>query len=237
MYKKKLKINKTAKPPEIITAKLLGDCFFKDKALIVGDDFNLKTPDIFTEDLSVGIEVVQLDRGADLDTKYIWEEMKKKIEDYNDIKKFCDDKHSGKYNLVEKEGKIFGFYSNKLTHSKTWMKDSYSGNIKKKLKKLNNGNYSGIEKEINLCIIIVYKIIRKFDAELIAYCYKQIEESHEKSFNKIYIIESNKTFVIYPSRIKEIEPVYDDRSIIGFNVIGENYIEEMNVRYSAYFDN
>lgn len=55
MYKKELKINKTAKPPEIITAKLLGDCFFKDKTLIVGDDFNLKTPDIFTEDLSVGI--------------------------------------------------------------------------------------------------------------------------------------------------------------------------------------
>lgn len=233
----KLKINKTAKPPEIIAAKLLGDRFFNDKNLIVGDDSNLKIPDIYTEDLSIGIEVVQLDRGADLDTKYIWEEIKKQGEGYNEIKKFCDDEYPCMYKLIEKEGKVFGFYSNKLTHSKTWMKESYSCNIKKKLDKLNNGNYSGIKTEIDLCIIIIYKIIRKFDIELIAYCYKQIEESYEKSYNKIYILESNKTFVIYPNRIKKIEPAYDDSSIIGFNVIGENYIEEMNVRYSTYIDN
>lgn len=237
MCKKKLKINKTAKPPEIIAAKLLGDWFFKDKNLIVGDASTLNLPDIYTEDFSVGIEVVQLDRGADLDTKYIWQKMKETLEDYNEIKKFCDDKHSGKYNLVEKEGKVCYFYSSEVNHSKTWMKESYSVNIRKKLGKLNNGNYSGIKTEIDLCIIIVYKIIRKFDVELIAYFYKQIEESYEKSYDKIYIIESNKTFVIYQNRIKKIEPAYDDRSIIGFNVIGENYIEEMNVRCSTYFDN
>lgn len=241
MCKKKLKINKTAKSPEIIVAKLLGDCFFNDKTLMVGDDYNLKVPDIYTEDLSIGIEVVQIDTDADLDSKYIWKEMEKNGEDYNATKKFCYDnyheKYPGKYNLTEKEGKVFCNYAGKFVHNKTRMQDLYCKNIKNKLEKLNKGHYSAIEKETDLCILIIYKTIRKFNADFIAYCYKHMEKKYKKSYNKIYIIESNKTYVIYPSRIKKIEPIFGDKCIIGFNVKGENYIEEMNVCCSNYFEN
>ena len=67
--------NQTAKQPEINAAKVLKFCVFKDTELVVGDQAQLKLPDIYSKELSIGIEVVQMERAEDLDTKYIWNEM------------------------------------------------------------------------------------------------------------------------------------------------------------------
>ncbi len=44
------------------------------------------------------------------------------------------------------------------------MKPIYEREINKKLVKLNNGNYSGITNEIDLCISIIYRAKKLYDA-------------------------------------------------------------------------
>lgn len=234
MCNTKLIINAEAKLPEINAAKLLKDCFFKKTTLIVGD--KTKLPDIYTEDLSVGIEVVQMDTKNDLTSKYLLVAIEKHDGNYNKIINGCKQNILNYYHLIKNDNMVVGFYGKRRPHSKVWMDETYCNNINNKLDKLNKGNYINIKKEIDLCILIVHRTKHKFDADLIAYHYNQIKKRYKKSYHKIYVIESEKTFIIYPSRIKTIEPDYRDGNIIGFNVIGDNYIEEMDIRYSNYID-
>jgi hypothetical protein len=67
---------------------------------------------------------------------------------------------------------------------------------------------------------------------LIAYCYRQIAAKFQKSFNKLYIIESNKLFIIYLDKIKDIKPKIRQNIICDFEITGEDYIEEFE--YGSY---
>lgn len=223
-----IKINSTAKQPEINAAQILEYCVFKDAALVVGDQSELKLPDIYTEDLLIGIEVVQMEKAEDLDTKYIWNEIKKNNGNFALTKKFCDENYPNKYHLEEYNGKVFCFMTKGGSHSIDWMKPIYDREINKKLKKLNNGNYSGIKREIDLCISIVYRAKRLYDAKLITYSYKQIAKNYKDSYDKLYIIESDKIFIVYPNRIQNINPIYYHNCICDFEIKGENFIEEIS---------
>ncbi len=224
--------NQTAKQPEINAAKVLKFCVFKDTELVVGDQAQLKLPDIYSKELSIGIEVVQMERAEDLDTKYIWNEMEKNNGDFDLTKKFCDENFPNKYHLEEHNGKVVCFIVNGKSHRIDWMKPIYEREINKKLVKLNNGNYSGITNEIDLCISIIYRAKKLYDAKLIAYCYRQIAAKFQKAFNKLYIIESNKLFIIYPDKIKDIKPKIRQNIICDFEITGEDYIEEFE--YGSY---
>lgn len=224
--------NQTAKQPEINAAKVLKFCVFKDTELVVGDQAQLKLPDIYSKELSIGIEVVQMERAEDLDTKYIWNEMEKNNGDFDLTKKFCDEKFPNKYHLEEYNGKVVCFIANGKPHRIDWMKPIYERETNKKLVKLNNGNYSGITNEIDLCISIIYRAKKLYDAKLIAYCYRQIAAKFQKAFNKLYIIESNKLFIIYLDKIKDIKPKIRQNIICDFEITGEDYIEEFE--YGSY---
>ncbi len=227
MIIRNLIINPTAKQPEIYAAKVLKYCIFSDTVLVVGDQTKLKLPDIYSEDLSIGFEVVQMEKDEDLDTKYIWEKIERNNGNFALTKKFCDEKFPDKYILGEHDGKVRYLRTNGKSHSIDWMKPIYDREINKKLIKLNNDNYSGITNEINLCISIVHRAKTLYDAELIAYSYKQAVKNYEKTFKKLYIIESDKIFIIHTDKIENIKPIIWQNCICDFEITGKDYIEEI----------
>lgn len=229
---KNLNIKQTAKPPEINAAKVLKHCILGETVLTVGDEAKLNLPDIYSEDLSIGFEVVQMERDEDLDTKYVWDEIAKNNYDFSITKIFCDEKYPNKYHLQEYNGKVFCFMTKGKSHRVDWMKPIYDKLINNKLEKLNNGNYSGITDKINLCISIVHRTKRLYDAELIIYSYTQLAKTFERKFKNLYIIESDKLFVVYPDNIEDIKPKIWQNCICDFEITGNNYIEE--IKYAGY---
>ena len=158
--------NKSDKWAEVFCAYAINNYLFKDKDFFVGDCSEKHFPDIYDSSLSLGIEVVQLEKNSDLDSKYVWRAYKDYGGDYNKIVRYCNDKFKDVYDLTNYNGKLGAFSTNDGPHNIDWMKDIYLKNIRNKLSKLNKGNYSGVQKKF-LCTSIIQRAKDIYDVNLI----------------------------------------------------------------------
>lgn len=214
---------------------------FKD--LIVGDDGNKCLPDIYNGPKTLGIEVVQLEKDCDLDMKYVWQSYNQNNGNYQKVKEFCDKEYPGVYEIVEHNGKVGCFYSSEEAHTVDWMKEIYSNNLRKKLEKLNNGNYSGINSEILLCVSIIQRNKGLYDIQLILYLYQILTKQFNNEFSKIVVITFEKLYLLEPKKVENITPITSNDIIYDFKIKGENYLsiieydfDEINTITRKYFD-
>ena len=143
-----MRILSSAKKPEIFCAYALTKYVFYSNDYVVGDMAKEKLPDIFSIDKKHCIEVVQAEKECDFKIDRVWKLYNKFNGDFIKIKKFCDTKYPNEYILLEFDGKVGSFSVNEMAHSKDWMKDIYKEEIRKKLKKLNEGHYAGDRKSV-----------------------------------------------------------------------------------------
>ena len=220
----------SAKRPEIICYFALNEYYFNDDTLVAGDESNkkLKLPDIYNTNYTYGIEVVQLEKDCDFKTNRLWKLYKKYNGDYDKIKRDCDSLYPNEYMLKEKNGLLGSFSTNSGAHSSDWMKDIYKEEIDKKLTKLNNGNYSSINGSISLCTSILQRSKELYDVNLILYQYFEVVKNHEKGFDKIFVLTSNKMYILKPENVKNIQPRFEKNCIFDFDIDGKEYIVELD---------
>ena len=121
------------------------------------------------------------------------------------------------------------------------MKDIYKEEIDKKLVKLNNGNYSSINGVISLCISILQRRKGLYDVNLILYQYWETVKNHKKGFNKIYVLTSDKIYILMPENVKtKIDELIDKMIDNNFDCkkCYNNYIDSWNKItefYNSYF--
>ncbi len=214
----------TNKNHEIIAAQILSDAIYPDKAFVVKDDGGKKLPDMYTEDLSLGIEIVQLERDIDLDMKYVH---KKWIEERGDHKKllnFCKKEYPGRYSLQEKDGVTVSIaLLEEDAHAVDCMFENYQRNIRKKLVNLEKGNYAGINGKMCLAVCVWQRLTSLYDAKLVLYVY--MKQNRAIDYEDVYVITSEKVFALYPKRVISIEPIISEGCIYDFKMQGENCIE------------
>ena len=226
-----LKILSSAKRPEIICALALSENIFSKNNFIVGDE-NEKLPDIYNIKKTHGIEVVQIERACDFKINRLWKLYEKYEGDYYKIKQECDSKYPNEYVLTEDNGKLVAFSTNEGAHRIDWMANTYYEEIYKKLTKLNNGNYSNISEKMDLCVSIIYRRKDVYDINLILYEYLKCLKNFTLGFDEIYIITSQKIFIIKPNQIHSITPIYWQNSIVDFEIRGNDYLHELEYNYN-----
>lgn len=224
----------SAKRPEIICYFALNEYYFNDDTLVVGDEANkkLKLPDIHNTNNTYGIEVVQLEKDCDFKINRVWKLYEKYNGDYDKIKSDCDLLYPNEYILTEYNGLLGSFYTNGGAHSIDWMKDVYKEEIDKKLVKLNNGNYSSINGNISLCISILQRRKRLYDVNLILYQYFEVVKNHKKGFDKIFVLTSDKMYILKPENVKNIQPKIWQNCIVDFDIEGNEYFVELDYDYN-----
>lgn len=224
----------SAKRPEIICYIAINEYYFNDDTLIVWDEANkkLKLPDIYNTNYTYGIEVVQLEKDRDFKTNRVWKLYEKYNGDYDKIKSDCDSLYPNEYMLKEDNGLLCAFSTNGGAHSIDWMKDIYKDEIDKKLTKLNNGNYSSINGSVSLCISILQRHKQLYDVNLILYQYFEVVKNHEKGFDKIFVLTSDKMYILKPENVKTIQPKFEQNCIFDFDIDGKEYIVELDYDYN-----
>ena len=95
-------------------------------------------------------------------------------------------------------------------YSKYFSKYIFEKAIAKKLEKLNDGNYSAIDGEINLAIISVYsekpdKVIKDIQEK-----YESIKDSYRLKFKKIFILFTDRIFEINGDKILRYDILDDE---------------------------
>ena len=182
MAEKKLIIEKSAKNTEIMLGYFLQKKVYPDKVLFVGDEKG-QFPDIRTEDLKLGIEVVQAEYAEDFASKIILKKYVKFGGNAKKIKNYIKTKMRAFETLLfVNRNKVEAWTIKLVGYSKYFSKYIFEKSIAKKLEKLNDGNYSAISGEINLAIISVYtekpdKIIKEIQEK-----YESIKSSYKKTF-------------------------------------------------------
>lgn len=209
MAELKLKIEPSAKNTEIMLGYFLQKKIYTDKSFIIGDE-NGKFPDIRTEDLSLGIEAVQAEYAEDFASKIILKKFVKFKGDAKKIKNYIRTKMRAFETLLFINRNKVEAWSIKLVgYSKYFSKYIFEKAIAKKLEKLNDGNYSAIDGEINLAIISVYsekpdKVIKDIQEK-----YESIKDSYRLKFKKIFILFTDRIFEIDGDKILRYD-IFDD---------------------------
>lgn len=225
--------NKTASWIEVFCAYSISNNIYPNEPLVVGDCSNEHLPDIYNIQKTLGIEIVQLEKDCDLDTKYVWNSYIEHDGNFEKIKEFCDSKYPNTYNLTEIDGKLGCFSTTEGAHSIDWMKEIYSKNLNNKLRKLNAGNYSGITKNIELCVSIIHRRKSLYDVLFILYLYLESAKQYENKFNKIIVITSTKLYVLEPHKVTNIHPIVYQGVICDFMVTGTDYLKTFDFDYNS----
>lgn len=210
-------IEKSAKNTEIMLGYFLRKKVYPDKTLLVGDEQG-KFPDIRTEDLSLGIEAVQAEYAEDFASKIILKKYLKFKGNAKKIKNYVKTKMRAFETLLfVNKNKVEAWSIKLVGYSKYFSKYIFEKAIAKKLEKLNDGNYASINGEINLGIISVYrekpdKIIKEIQDK-----YNLIKDSYRLTFNKIFVLFTDRIFEIdgdkitkYEISVNELESLEDD---------------------------
>lgn len=203
-------IDKSAKRTEVLMAYFLHKKYFLNQQLFVGDEGG-KFPDIRTKDNSLGIEVVQAEQSEDFAANLIWT----KFDEYNgDAEKLTHyiKKKLSQYEvkLFVNNGKVEAWTTNDLGHSAYYSKRLFFTIINKKLEKLNSGNYSKIDGEIDLAIISVFRTRSDKHAREIFHEYKKIKSYYKQSFNKIFVLFTDAFYVIEENKIEKVAITKDE---------------------------
>lgn len=202
-------IDKSAKNTEIMLGYFLHKKVYPEKDLYIGDGQG-KFPDIRTEDLSLGIEVVQAEYAEDFASKIILKKYVKFKGDAKKIKNFIKTKLRAFETLLFVNKNKVEAWTIKLTgYSKYFSKYIFEKATLKKLEKLNDGNYGAIKGEINLGIISVYqakpdKVIKEIQEK-----YEQVKDSYRLKFKKIFVLLTDRLFEIDGDKIKKYD-IFED---------------------------
>lgn len=193
--KGRLIIDKSAKNTEIMLGYFLHKKVYQGLVLHVGDEMG--RPDISTEDLSLGIEVVQAEYAEDFASKIILKKYVKFKGNAKKIKNYVKAKMRAFETLLfVNRNKVEAWTIKLVGYSKYFSKYIFEKAIAKKLEKLNDGNYSAIKGEINLGIISVYqakpdKVIKEIQEK-----YQSIKDSYVRTFKKIFVLFTDRLFEI-----------------------------------------
>lgn len=215
--------NKSNKWAEVFCAYAINNYIFKDKDFTVGDCTEKHLPDIYDNSLSLGVEVVQLEKASDLDLKYVWKAYNDYDGDYYKILNFCNKKYNGTYKLTNYNGKMGSIKTKNGAHDNDWMKDIYTRNINTKLSKLNKGNYSGV-KEKFLCASIIQRAKDLYDVNLILYIYLSYRKKFCDGYDGLIVVTSEKLYIINLKNIEDFPFCLSQNIISQININGENYL-------------
>ena len=108
---------------------------------------------------------------------------------------------------------------------------------------MNNGNYSGINSEILLCVSIIQRNKGLYDIQLILYLYQILTKQFNNEFSKIVVITFEKLYLLEPKKVENIAPITSNDIIYDFKIKGKNYLsiieydfDEINTITRKYFD-
>lgn len=198
-----------AKNTEIMLGYFLHKKVYQDKTLRIGDGAG-KYPDIRTDDLKLGIEVVQAEYAEDFASKIILKKFIKFKGNARKIKNYIRTKMGAFETLLfVNKNKVEAWTIKLVGYSKYFSKYIFEKAIAKKLEKLNDGNYDAINGEINLAIVSVYrtkpdKVIKDIQEK-----YESAKDSYRLHFKKIFILLPDKLFEIEGENIKKYD-IYED---------------------------
>ena len=198
-------IEKSAKNTEIMMGYFLHRKVYQNKQLRVGDGQG-KYPDIRTDDLGLGIEVVQAEYAEDFASKII---LKKHIAfkgNARKLKQYIKTKMRAFETLLfVNKNKVEAWSIKLVGYSKYFSKYIFEKAIAKKLEKLNDGNYAAIDGEVNLAIISVYRAKPDRIIKEIQQKYQQVKDSYRLTFKKVFVLFTDKLFEIEGDNIKSYE--------------------------------
>ena len=205
----KLIVEADAKNTEIMLGYFLHKKVYEDKTLRIGDGAG-KYPDIRTDDLKLGIEVVQAEYAEDFASKIILKKFIKFKGNARKMKNYIKTKMGAFETLLfVNKNKVEAWTIKLVGYSKYFSKYIFEKAIAKKLEKLNDGNYDAINGEINLAIVSVYrtkpdKVIKDIQEK-----YESAKESYRLNFKKIFILLPDKLFEIDGENIKRYD-IFED---------------------------
>jgi hypothetical protein len=152
--------------------------------------------DIYSRGKAIGIEVVQ--------SEYISDFLLSSISNL-----YQKETNKGKH-LPKRNTKVLSWSFNSDFDNDIVM-EQFRTRIIDKLKKLNNGNYKKIKKEVNLAVLSYMRVKSKEDAENFINAYRQECVKFAKGFDRIFLIFSTGIYYIAGIEMVDyIEFVGDD---------------------------
>ena len=204
----KLFIEQSAKNTEIMLGYFLQKKIYPDKTLFIGDGHG-KFPDIHTEDLTLGVEVVQAEYAEDFASNILLKKFDKFKGNAKKIKNYVKTKMGAfETMLFINKNKVEAWTIKLVAYSKYFSKYIFDKAIAKKLEKLNDGNYGAISGEINLAIISVYRAKPDSVIKEIQRKYEAVKDSYRSVFKKIFVLFPDCLFEINGESIKKYN-IYD----------------------------
>lgn len=191
-------IKPNAQQSEIFAYFLLKDNVFKNKKTYVGD--STYTPDIYTYDYKIGVEVVRCENPSTFyyyahifnDPNYVFDKTKLR---------FVYKKNSNKrFKIALKYKTNSPFYLAPSTMPKVLNKkqefiNALIYNLNQKHKKLNAGNYNSCQSK-NLFIFSDYEKKDYISVEEVVEICQEIRSQFPKTFDKIYLAMNSKLYQI-----------------------------------------
>lgn len=203
-------IDSTAKTNEIFVSIFIKEYLFPHKQIFVGDK-GKKIPDIQIPSLNKSFEVVQVELEKDLDSKYIWKKFYETNGNPQEMQKFASEKfpmHNYKFFVIN--NKVASWTTGELGHSADYSRAYYGREIKKKLEKLNKGNYCEFPGEISL-IISNYQRNRDYqDFCIFLEEYERYILNYKKHFKEVYLLTSNDIYIYDAENNKQIKNIEID---------------------------
>lgn len=176
---------KSVKYPELLTAVVLSQTFYKDTSLYVGD--KEKVTDIYSKGKTIGIEVVQSEYTSDF-----------LLSSYSNLYQRTMEQKG--VEMPKRKAKVLSWSYNTDFDDDIVM-EQFRARIIDKLGKLNNGNYSKIKSEVNLAVLSYMRVKSKEDAQNFIDAYKEESIKFEKEFNKIFLIFSTGVYYLVDEEI------------------------------------
>lgn len=170
-------VKDNAKLDEIKAYFVLKDILFTNKLTLIGDDYQKLVPDIYTKDLSIGVEVVSCEHiSSYLHETLILSNPKKVSRVSLD---FCNNLLNEYNNLTLKDKQLL-------------FNAEFEKQVSKKLRKIEN--YSGVC-ELNLFVISDNETKNFIRRDILLEIYKNACKGRKKVFNKLYFYYNNKLYV------------------------------------------
>lgn len=176
---------KSVKYPELLTAVVLSQTFYRDTSLYVGD--KEKVTDIYSRGKTIGIEVVQSEYTSDF-----------LLSSYSNLYQRTMEQKG--VEMPKRKAKVLSWSYNSDLDDDIVM-EQFRARIVDKLGKLNNGNYSKIKSEVNLAVLSYMRVKSKEDAQNFIDAYKEESIKFKKEFNKIFLIFSTGVYYLVDEEI------------------------------------
>lgn len=170
-------VKDNAKLDEIKAYFILKDILFENKLTIIGDDYQKLVPDIYTKDLSIGVEVVSCEHISSYLHETLILSNPKKV---NKVSlEFCNNLLSEYENLSLKDKQLL-------------FNAEFEKQVSKKLRKIEN--YSGVE-DLNLFVMSDNENKSFIRREVLLQIYNDACKGRKKVFHKLYFYYNSKLYV------------------------------------------